>query len=654
MKKRMKELIAVWLAALLLLQVPVHAAEYRSIQIYTGSQSLTEGMPVWPDYSNVEVALDTPLNEQTDIMESIAAVPQGYILNGWKLWKNFCGWVEDPSEPKALTGTISEEEYEEYGHIGYLLLEPLLFLRYKILQQPAASNHYTVKGAVTEDGVSWEETTDIAYQWFEARVQNKTYAVGEEDAEGEIGSVYADGSYDSETQSWQSTLFDDEAVVQLGFPVRAGDVITVRIPEEGFDGMIYTLGGEYTLENGVCSLSVTEDTDEYMLGAAGGSQFTCSVTVKRTTVDRTALAGQTGAALTAGEDGKQYLCECTFEADGAAAKLSTELVTYTHIHTWSEDYTTDEDMHWRVCTECGQEEEREGHSYENEVCTVCGMINPAHTHRYVDGVCAICGARDPGMIKSEITSGADAPGVTSDMDSLEEAILSSEDRAQIADGANITIRLVVNNASGSVKDEDKAATEDAASGLYIVGRYLDISLVKIIQKDGDMTESSVHDTGRLVRIVIEIPEELRGTDREFAVIRIHNGKSTVLKDLDDDPNTITIETDQFSSYAIVYQDEKTSGGDTLPPEVTPPETQSPGTTPPDTLSPGVTPPETPASGAVSPETPGASDERGEGTLTKVILRTGDPLPQIPYTVLLLAAAGTLAYLGIRKKRRYHA
>lgn len=38
------------------------------------------------------------------------------------------------------------------------------------------------------------------------------------------------------------------------------------------------------------------------------------------------------------------------------------------------------------------------------------------------------------------------------------------------------------------------------------------------------------------------------------MIRVHNGEVSFLPDLDADANTITIETDRFSTYVIVYQD----------------------------------------------------------------------------------------------------
>lgn len=46
------------------------------------------------------------------------------------------------------------------------------------------------------------------------------------------------------------------------------------------------------------------------------------------------------------------------------------------------------------------------------------------------------------------------------------------------------------------------------------------------------------------------------------MIRVHDGVATILKDLDTDANTITIETDRFSTYAIAYQDKQSNIAET--------------------------------------------------------------------------------------------
>ena len=55
-----------------------------------------------------------------------------------------------------------------------------------------------------------------------------------------------------------------------------------------------------------------------------------------------------------------------------------------------------------------------------------------------------------------------------------------------------------------------------------------------------------------IRIVIDIPADLLAKGSNFGIIRVHTGVATLLNDLDDNPNTITFDTDRFSTYAIVY------------------------------------------------------------------------------------------------------
>lgn len=72
-------------------------------------------------------------------------------------------------------------------------------------------------------------------------------------------------------------------------------------------------------------------------------------------------------------------------------------------------------------------------------------------------------------------------------------------------------------------------------------------------------ETKLTQTVKPIKVRFEIPEELRANGRKFAVIRVHDGKTAILADLDNDKNTITIETDKFSTYALIYSDSPTAG-----------------------------------------------------------------------------------------------
>lgn len=158
-----------------------------------------------------------------------------------------------------------------------------------------------------------------------------------------------------------------------------------------------------------------------------------------------------------------------------------------------------------------------------------------------------------GRIETVIESGSGAPKVElPDTRKLADAVMTEQEKEEVNKGAEIKIILKVEEAAETVPDADKAAVMSEISGLtnYKIGQYLDITLLKRI---GDKQEM-ITNTSAPIMITFEIPESLRGKS-EYSVIRVHGGVSTVLNDLDSDPNTVTITTDKFSTYVLSYQEE---------------------------------------------------------------------------------------------------
>ncbi len=220
---------------------------------------------------------------------------------------------------------------------------------------------------------------------------------------------------------------------------------------------------------------------------------------------------------------------------------------------------------------------------EGKKCSVCGEVLLAQEeaaalgHRWDDGeivipptentpgtkkfTCTVCGETKTeqipmGKITTESSSGEGAPAteLKTSPEELIEAALSPEEKDIIKDGTNINIILKVDDAGETVPEQDKQEVETQVSALSDckLGQYLD---VKLLKKIGNI-ETPITQTAKLIKVTFEIPANLRGKT-EYSVIRVHNGVTTVLKDQDTDRNTVTIETDQFSTYALVYV-EKTS------------------------------------------------------------------------------------------------
>lgn len=142
-----------------------------------------------------------------------------------------------------------------------------------------------------------------------------------------------------------------------------------------------------------------------------------------------------------------------------------------------------------------------------------------------------------------------------DTAAVANAVLSAEQIQLVNDGEAIEIRVDVKDISEKVPQKDKEIIENGLTGYreeipaLTLGRYVDISMfMRIGESDWDAITS----TEEPIEVVIGVPEDMREDGREFYIIRAHEGEHTFMRDLDEEPDTITISTDMFSSYAIAY------------------------------------------------------------------------------------------------------
>ena len=300
----------------------------------------------------------------------------------------------------------------------------------------------------------------------------------------------------------------------------------------------------------------------------------------------------------------------TYTCTVCGAQREETLPALAHKHTWSEVYSTDETHHWFICTKCGENGERKDYGEhiwnDGEItkqptadetgerlfkCTVCGKTK-------TEVIPALGGGSkepttpDSGKIETEVQPSENAP--TTDLatpkEELIEAALTEEEQKKVDEGTDIKIILKVEDATEKVPDNDKTAVTSEIGKMtnYNLGQYLDVTLLKIIGNQ----EHKITATNGLIRITFEIPSALRGKS-EYSVIRVHGGTAAILSDLDSDPNTVTIETDKFSTYALVFKEKNTpsnpggntsggnSGDSPNPPTSTPDESDNSDDTPSD-------------------------------------------------------------------------
>ena len=233
-------------------------------------------------------------------------------------------------------------------------------------------------------------------------------------------------------------------------------------------------------------------------------------------------------------------------------------------HSYGTDWKHDVENHWHECVFCGGKNESAAHIEGDGIVTKEPTAAGTGIKTYSCSVCGYemrtesipaTGTGEIGTLQTEIERGNNVPSVQIPMSDSElaDAVLTAEEKGSIRNGADVKILLTVENAAGSVSGEDKTVVE-AVLGELTTGQYFDINLLKIING----VESKILETTGTIKITIAIPDSLknsnRAKNREFVIIRVHDGKATILNDLDTDADTITIETDRFSTYALAYRD----------------------------------------------------------------------------------------------------
>lgn len=237
-------------------------------------------------------------------------------------------------------------------------------------------------------------------------------------------------------------------------------------------------------------------------------------------------------------------------------------------HSFSDTWEYNENNHWKVCEICNAESSKETHTWnEGDVITPPAVHKEGKT-KYT---CTVCGAvkeesipatgeddtgkPDKGNIIKDISLSDNVPKttLTTPLSELISSVLTTEEQEIINSGINIKIILTVNDATNNVSPLDKTTVESKLDELkdYKLGQYLDINLLKII---GDREGIKITQTNSPITVTFEIPHGLKGKVT-YSVIRVHGDKVDVLYDLDSSPDTITIETDKFSTYALAYQEE---------------------------------------------------------------------------------------------------
>lgn len=165
------------------------------------------------------------------------------------------------------------------------------------------------------------------------------------------------------------------------------------------------------------------------------------------------------------------------------------------------------------------------------------------------------------VVTMELTDATRSTAALADAKEVANSILNEEQRQAVANGSILEIKVEIKPLNDEVIPEldrwvitDGAAAYAETNPNLAMGDYIDISMYFRVD-DADWEQ--ITETEEFL-IVIDIPEAYRGLSDTYYIMRAHEGKSTLLEDLDDDPNTITISTGQFSTYALMFDQAPTS------------------------------------------------------------------------------------------------
>ena len=222
-----------------------------------------------------------------------------------------------------------------------------------------------------------------------------------------------------------------------------------------------------------------------------------------------------------------------------------------------------------TCTRCSATKTEEvaalGHDYSDE-WTVDKEATTTETGSKSHH-CKVCGDKTDvtiiPMIKAdvsinvEVVKKEDTPDTTIEGSNNEiiNSVFTEEEIKAFKNGVKVEVTIDINNIENKVTDSDKKLIDNKLKADEKIGTILDI----VLNKNVDGNKNSVHELNSAIKLKVAIPENIINKDasikREYSVIRIHNGESeNIPVDYNANDNTITFETDRFSTYAIVYKD----------------------------------------------------------------------------------------------------
>ncbi len=169
-----------------------------------------------------------------------------------------------------------------------------------------------------------------------------------------------------------------------------------------------------------------------------------------------------------------------------------------------------------------------------------------------------------GQTTSVVLNGTKTPNISvsglEDIFNYDTVNFTEADKKFIAEGGNVEFRLnVTYKSSGAVPQKALAAVYSIMDKNEKVNMFLDLTLSKIRTYASGAVESRTQISelagGVTIRVVLPLPSKVAKASAK-SIIRVHNDAASKLADLDASKTSYTLESGQFSTYALVYSTSK--------------------------------------------------------------------------------------------------
>ena len=381
---------------------------------------------------------------------------------------------------------------------------------------------------------TYEISRDGGKTWTEAEVNEK----------GEITDL-PEGSYKVRTKAKDGTLCSDAVDCKIGSPVPPNSDNSSSSGGDDSGGQQGDDGGSQTDTTPSDTVMPPTDTQTPKTGTPSTDE----------TGDEESEDAPDDVKTGTGRQGRTGNTAGTGDTDGTDDAGKTE-----NVSTAATRQNTEPEQDTQPPAQSVQAQIRDG------AITVTGDVIMTGTIGTAESTTMTLIVGEGAVIVTVVSDGYQSNAGVADTVAVANAVLTSEQIQRVNSGETIEIRVDVKDISAEVPKEDKDVIEqglqaDAAagtgsgtsgdeSGELILGAYIDISMyIKV--GDGDWDAVAVADVP--IEIVVGIPDELQSDGRTYYIARCHEGEYALLDDLDSEPDTITIKTELFSTYAIAYR-----------------------------------------------------------------------------------------------------